>query len=103
MKSHCPVCASELEPTSLASPTRLICENCEASFRPANVLVTYAEALDLVEELTACTCDESHGCPQCFQRAEHLVGATVRDSQGRTWEVTDVDEKNGFPTISGEI
>ena len=49
-----------------------------------------------------CACDAMRGCPPCFQRAEGLVGATVRDSYGREWRVTDVGEKNGFPTICGE-
>lgn len=42
------------------------------------------------------------GCPQCFAKAEELIGETVRDSQGREWEVMDVGEKDGFPTICGE-
>ena len=42
------------------------------------------------------------GCPQCFHRADVLVGATIRDSEGREWKVEDVCEKDGFPTICGE-
>jgi hypothetical protein len=55
-----------------------------------------------VFEEPPCTCDEVRGCPQCFDRAEQLIGATVRDSQGRVWRVTEVGEKDGFPTIGGE-
>jgi hypothetical protein len=104
MKSHCPVCASpELRPTYVARPTYLICENCEARFRPSAALVTYTAALAFASDQLACTCDDARGCPQCFQRADDLLGATVRDSQGRTWEVTGVGEKDGFPTISGDL
>jgi hypothetical protein len=31
-----------------------------------------------------------------------MICATVRDSRGRTCEVTDVDEKDGFPTTVGD-
>lgn len=49
-----------------------------------------------------CTCDKVRGCPQCFHRADALVGATVRDHLGREWEVEEVGEKDGFPTVCGE-
>jgi hypothetical protein len=83
--------------------------------RFAEVRVDRPEQLDELVRLAAnaeigltvylqppCTCDEVHGCPQCFDRAETLVGATVRDSQGRVWQVTEIGEKDGFPTICGE-
>lgn len=104
MKSHCPVCASpELRPTHVARPRYLICENCEARFWLRDALVAYAEALAFAEDQLTCTCDDVRGCPQCFQHADEFLGATVCDSQGRTWEVTDVGEKDRFPTISGEL
>lgn len=46
-----------------------------------------------------CTCSDARGCPQCFDRADSLVGTTVRDAEGREWEVTGTDEKDGFPTV----
>ena len=102
MKSHCPVCAGpELEPT-VANPPRLFCENFEPGFPAADALVSFATLLDLAEGLSACTCDDAHGAPRCFRRAEEMIGATVRDSRGRTWKVTDVDQKDGLPTIVGD-
>jgi hypothetical protein len=49
-----------------------------------------------------CTCSDVRGCPKCFDRAADLVGTTVRDGEGREWEVTGTDEKDGFPTLCGE-
>ena len=65
-----------------------------------------AEANALAESPTMpppCTCSDVRGCPQCFDRADALVGATVRDGEGREWKVTDVDEKDGFPTVGDEV
>ena len=82
---------------------------------PAEVRVDRPEQLDELVGLAAnaeigltvydeppCTCSPSRGCPQCFYRADAMVGKTVRDEQGREWEVTEVDEKDGFPTLAGE-
>ena len=82
---------------------------------PAAVRVERPEQIDELVRLAAaaeigltvydeppCTCSDVRGCPQCFDRAERLVGAAVRDEQGREWEVTEVDEKDGFPTLAGE-
>lgn len=52
-----------------------------------------------VYEEAPCTCSPSRGCPQCFSRADATVGKTVRDGDGHEWKVTDVDEKDGFPTV----
>jgi len=82
---------------------------------PAEVRVDRPEQLDELVRLAAdaeigltvfdeppCTCSASRGCPQCFARAEEMIGADVRDEQGREWQVTDVDEKDGFPTVCSE-
>ncbi len=37
-----------------------------------------------------------------FDRADALVGAIVRDRWGREWQVREVGEKHGFPTLCGE-
>lgn len=55
-----------------------------------------------VYEDAPCTCSPSRGCPQCFSRADAMVGKTVRDGDGHEWKVTDVDEKDGFPTVCDE-
>jgi hypothetical protein len=101
MTLRCPDCCSE-EAAPVARGTRLECGNCGATFRREQALVSVADADAQAEERAACTCDDVRGCPQCFQRADELVGATVRDSQGHVWKVTDIGEKDGFPTICGE-
>lgn len=101
MNLLCPECCSE-EAALVDRGARLECGNCGATFRRAQALVSVADAEAHAEEQSACTCDDIRGCPQCFQRAESLVGATVRDSQGRVWKVTEIGEKDGFPTICGE-
>jgi hypothetical protein len=93
---RCPACCSE-DAAPTARGSGLKCGNCAAAFRREEALVTLADAT-----AAACTCSDVRGCPQCFQRADELVGATVHDSYGRQWRVTDVGEKDGFPTIGGE-
>ena len=75
--------------------------------RPAQLdelvrLAANAEIGLTVYEEAPCTCSPSRGCPQCFSRADAMVGATVRDGDGHEWKATDVDEKDGFPTLCGE-
>ena len=68
-------------------------------------LVRLAAAAEIgltVYEEPPCTCSDVRGCPQCFDRAQTLIGATVRDRQSCEWMVTGVDEKDGFPTVCGE-
>lgn len=66
----------------------------------ANGLIASAAAN--AEQAMPCTCSDVRGCPQCFDRAEGLIGALVRDERGREWEVVETDEKDGFPTVCGE-
>lgn len=81
---------------------------------PAEVRVDRPEQIDELMRLAAnaeigltvydeplCTCSDVRGCPQCFDRAEELIGATVRDSQGREWEVAEAGEEDCFPTVNG--
>jgi hypothetical protein len=77
---------------------RLRCGNCGASFERGEALVSVAEA----EAHAADLYEDDRADPRCFERAEELVGATVRDSQGREWVVEEAGEKDGWPTISGE-
>jgi hypothetical protein len=98
MLLRCPHCASP-EVTSVADRADMLtCENCDATFGRHEALISLAES----EERSACTCSDVRGCPQCFQRADEMVGAIVRDGEGREWQVTDTDEKDGFPTVCGE-
>lgn len=102
MLLHCPHCSS---PEVAPVPNRggdLVCENCGARFQRRETLVIRAAAEAYAEDRSACTCDEIRGCPQCFQRADDMVGATVRDRLERTWLVSECDEKDGFPTVCGE-
>jgi hypothetical protein len=101
MTRLCPRCCSE--DVALADRGgRLDCGNCGAAFPREEAPVTVADAEAHVEGAATCTCDPVRGCPRCFDRAERLIGVTVRDDQGREWEVTEVDEKDGFPTLAGE-
>lgn len=100
MELRCPECCSP-EATPVERTSRMACDNCGAAFAREEALVSVAEAEAYAERAT-CTCDDVRACPPCFQKAEELVGATVRDSQGREWEVEDVGEKGGYPTIRGE-
>lgn len=102
MNLRCPNCCSE-EAALTDRGRRLECGNCGVGFTREEALVTVADAQAYADEQSACTCDAVRGCPQCFQKADGLVGATVRDSQGRVWEVSDVGEKDGFLTIRGEL
>jgi hypothetical protein len=118
MKPRCPdCCSSEIERIAeLDSPARrttyafhaglseddFYCSSCGTALERASALVTLADAEAYADAQRICTCDELRGCPQCFQRAEELIGATVRDCFDREWEVIGVDEKDGFPTIGGE-
>ncbi|HWW66609.1 MAG TPA: hypothetical protein VNY83_01365 [Solirubrobacterales bacterium] len=102
MELRCPDCVSpEVEPNPRESADAYRCANCGAHFHRDATLVTLADAENYAEEQSACTCDRVRSCPQCFQKADELVGATVRDHLGREWEVEDIGEKNGFPTIRG--
>lgn len=101
MEFRCPDCASP-EVALIDRGSHFECGNCGATFGRGEAYVTVADADAYAEELSACTCDKVRGCPQCFQRADELAGALVRDHQGREWKVIDVDEKDGFPTVCGE-
>jgi hypothetical protein len=97
---RCPDCCSpEVEDDG---GTRRLCDNCGARFEHDSCLISLSEARAFAAELGICTCDSVRGCPQCFARADELVGALVRDHLGREWQVLDVDEKDGFPTLGGE-
>ncbi|HWO15235.1 MAG TPA: hypothetical protein VNM89_00800 [Solirubrobacterales bacterium] len=98
MELRCPECCSPEVPTERRG--RLRCGNCGAGFERTEALVSVADAEAFADE--RCVCDDVRGCPPCFDRADALVGARIRDSQGREWRVEDVGEKNGFPTIRGE-
>ena len=101
MLLRCPHCASP-EVVSVADQADLFaCENCDATFHRGSALVCLAVADTRAEERSACTCNDVRGCPQCFQRADEMVGSLIRDPEGRIWEVTDTDEKDGFPTVCG--
>jgi hypothetical protein len=101
MSLRCPDCVSE-DAAPVDRGTRLECGNCGAAFARERALVTIADAEAHAEHGASCACSDLRGCPRCFDRAERLIGAIVRDSQGREWEVTEVDEKDGFPTVCGE-
>jgi ribosomal protein S27AE len=100
MELRCPDCASP-EAALVDRRTRLECGNCGSTFIREEAFVSVADAETYAEQFRVCTCDKIRGCPQCFQRADELVGALVRDSYGAEWLVENVDEKNGFPTIGG--
>jgi hypothetical protein len=100
MEYRCPDCASpEVGENPVDSTETRRCLNCGARFGRESAFVTVAEAEAYAAE--TCTCDKVRGCPPCFRRADSLVGARIRDSQGREWVVEEVDEKDGFPTIGG--
>jgi hypothetical protein len=101
MSLRCPDCVSE-DAAPVDRGTRLECGNCGAAFARERALVTIADAEAHAEHGASCACSDLRGCPRCFDRAERLIGAIVRDSQAREWEVTEVDEKDGFPTVCGE-
>jgi hypothetical protein len=102
IKFLCPRCISpEIEEPAGTSETQCICENCGARFGPDSRLISVSEARAFAAELGACTCDRTRGCPQCFQRADELVGSLIRDAIGAEWVVEDVDEKDVIPTIGG--
>lgn len=102
MSLRCPDCVSE-DAALVDRGTELECGNCGAVFAREQALITVADAEAAhAERQAACACDDARGCPQCFDRAERLIGATVRDEHGREWQVTEADEKDGFPTLCGE-
>lgn len=101
MELRCPDCASP-EVALIDRGTRFECGNCGAEFVRDEAFVTVSDAEDYAADRTRCTCDEVRGCPQCFDRAEALVGVLIRDQLGRRWRVRAVGEKDGFPTIAGE-
>jgi hypothetical protein len=76
----------------------LRCGNCGAGFERGEALLSLADA----EAHAAYLYDDGYAHPRCFERAEELIGATVRDSQGREWTVEEAGEKDGRPTICGE-
>lgn len=96
MELRCPDCASP-EVSDGEQVGALACGNCGARFERGEALLSLADA----EAHSACTCSDVRGCPQCFDRSERMVGALVRDAQGREWVVRAGDEKNGFPTVGG--
>ena len=99
MELRCPDCASpEVEDDG---GERSHCDNCGARFEHESCLISLSEARAFAAELGICTCDSVRGCPQCFQRAEGLLGALIRDPYDREWLVENVDEKDGFPTVGG--
>ena len=95
-RQHRAVDEAELREREGESPVELTLRLLEDVTGEANALAQS----DLTRP--SCTCSDVRGCPQCFHRADELVGATVRDSQSRVWKVEDVGEKDGFPTIGGE-
>ena len=74
MELRCPDCASP-EVTLIDRGTRLECGNCGAEFVREEAFVSVADAEAYAAEQCACTCDKVRGCPQCFQRADEMVGA----------------------------
>jgi hypothetical protein len=101
MNLRCPDCCSE-ETALIDRGTHMECGNCGADFERDSALVTVADAEAYAAQRCECTCDEVGASPQCFERAEKLVGALIRDSYGREWVVEEVGEKDGFPTIRGD-
>jgi hypothetical protein len=100
MLLRCPHCASP-EVEAIGDQTEVLaCDNCEARFVPAEALVSFAAAEARAQEHSAC--NGTRGCPQCFQRAEEIVGATIHDQDGHEWEVTYTGEKDGSPTVGGD-
>ena len=97
MNLRCPGCLSE-EAALIDRQRSMECGNCGARFDRDDAFVTVADA----ERAAQCTCSEVRGCPQCFERAEGLLGTTVRDSEGRQWTVVEIGEKDCFPTIRGD-
>ncbi len=97
MELRCPECCSP-EVTYGERGGRLRCGNCGARFEREEALVSVADA----EAHAAYLYEDDRADPICFERAEELVGAAVRDSQGREWTVERSGEKGGRPTISCE-
>lgn len=103
MEPRCPRCtSSDLESLKIGK-TAIRCCICDARFPREQALVRIVEAEAYGDERAACTCDDRRGCPQCFRRAEEMMGKTVRDLFGREWRVTRVGERDNFPTIGGEV
>jgi hypothetical protein len=103
MELRCPRCTSSNLQIPRERGAERRCLSCRARFPRAQALVRVVEAEALGAEMAACTCDERRGCPQCFRRAEEMIGKTVRDPLGREWRVTEVGEKDHFPTISNDV
>jgi hypothetical protein len=50
-----------------------------------------------------CTCDDEGACGFCFAEAREHIGSRVRDTMnGNDFVVTDVSEKDDWPTLQGE-
>jgi hypothetical protein len=103
MKPRCPSCTSTSLEALPAREAALRCRSCRARFARGQALVRIVEAEAYATEKSLCTCDERRGCPQCFRRAEALVGMKVRDRFGREWRVRSAGEKDRFPTIHGDV
>lgn len=101
MELRCPECCSP-EIAFLDHGGRRRCGNCGTTFEQEEAFVTVADAEAHAEGAAYCICSKQRGCPQCFARADQLVGALIRDHLGRRWRVLDVNEKNDFPTVCGE-
>jgi hypothetical protein len=49
-----------------------------------------------------CTCEEGVGaCTVCWERAKRMIGAHIRDHQGRVWTVERISEKGSWITLGG--
>ena len=82
MELRCPECCSP-EVAYGKRGGRLRCGNCGARFERGEALISLADA----EAYAAYLYEDDRADSSCFERAEQLVGATVRDSQGREWMV----------------
>jgi hypothetical protein len=97
----CPHCGARLG-AGRRSGGSVRCRSCGRKSAFSEALVEVGEAEALASERARCTCDERRGCPQCFRRAEEMVGRLVRDGFGREWRVVRVVEKDFFPTVQGD-
>ena len=103
MEPRCPRCGATAHEPLDRGGDALRCRACGEAFPRGHALVQVHEAEELAAARAACTCDERRGCPQCFRRAEAMIGRMVRDAFGREWMVVAVGEKDHFPTIQGEV
>ena len=59
--------------------------------------------LSVYTQRQPCSCDGVRGCSACFADAEALIGFAVRSYPGTFFVVTDTDEKDGYPTVGGDL